>query len=282
MENYPELKVISWSALKDHKDCSWYFLLKNVLKLEVFTASVHTHYGTLLHRIIQDVLTDKLEPQVGSDQFVKVWTRFCRFYQKQLERDGHKGMSRIAKSAATAILGIKDSFKKQFGEYKVLSIEEPLKIPLGDYPQLFRGSIDIVIELADGKKIIVDFKTCNTRYFYLKNKDKYSDYQLTLYKYFFRVKHNIVNEEDIETYFAVIEKNAYNKDPLFFLRITSGEKKVENALEWLENALSAINKGIFLKNRYHCQAYGRPCTFYNTEHCSLSNQPQKSLLTILS
>jgi hypothetical protein len=101
----------------------------------------------------------------------------------------------------------------------------------------------------------------------VKYKDAAKEYQLTLYKHFYSVIKNI-DPKNIETYFVVIEKQK-SKSPLKTIRITSGPKKVANALRWMNDPLSAINRKIFIKNRTSCLRYGEghPCYFYRSEHC---------------
>jgi hypothetical protein len=87
-------------------------------------------------------------------------------------------------------------------------------------------------------------------------------YQLTLYKHYFAKKYDI-NPDDIETHFALLKRTA-KKDNVEFFRVTSGEKKTENALNFLQKALYNISNKNYLKNRLSCNR----CEFYKTKHCT--------------
>jgi len=91
-------------------------------------------------------------------------------------------------------------------------------------------------------------------------------YQLTFYKYYWALKHNI-DPSNIETHFALLKRTAkYNNVEIF--RVTSGNKKTENALKMLKKALYNINNKIFIKNKLSCSSKYGMCEFYKTEHCN--------------
>ena len=86
-------------------------------------------------------------------------------------------------------------------------------------------------------------------------------YQLTLYKHFFAKKYDL-DPANIETHFALLKRTA-KKNNVEFFRVTSGKKKTENALNFLQKALYNISNKNYLKNRLSCNR----CEFYKTEHC---------------
>jgi hypothetical protein len=194
---------------------------------------------------------------------IKTWQRFCKFYKLQDE-------VYWAIPGAIAVSTVNKKFREEFGDFKVLEIEERLELPIDGFSQIFKGFIDLAfLKLSDGRTIIADIKSCNNSFFFNKYRDKWKDYQLTLYKHFYCQKHN-VDPETVETYFITVERNRKSKKPLSFVRVTSGPKKVENALAWLQTALKAINRGTWVKNRGNCHKWGEsnPCPFYNSDLCS--------------
>jgi len=263
----PILEHVSYSSLTDNKDCGWYFKLKHLLKLEVDTDSIWTHYGKWVHHFVQAVLCDQLEPEKAAKMFIRRWFKFCGIYRKPLATQYKDGDPKVLyKGPVRAIMSIKEIFKKEFGDYKVLQVEERLK-ELTKYPQKFKGFIDIVIADGDGVVWIIDFKTCRNHFFFKKYKDKYKDYQLTLYKHFWAIKHN-VDPKDIKTAFVTIARDPSVKKPVEVIPITSGKKKIANALKWMNGILSSIQREMFVKNRMTCRSmYGKECPFLNTEHC---------------
>lgn len=86
-------------------------------------------------------------------------------------------------------------------------------------------------------------------------------YQLTLYKIFFAQKHGL-DLANIETHFALLKRTA-KKDNVEIFRVTSGNKKMQNAKSLLDKAIYNIDKKNFIKDRRSCAK----CEFYKTEHC---------------
>ena len=66
----------------------------------------------------------------------------------------------------------------------------------------------------------------------------------------------------IETHFALLKRTAKNNRVEIF-RVTSGPRKTENALKFLEKAIYNIERKNFIKNRLACNK----CEFHKTEHC---------------
>jgi hypothetical protein len=259
--NLPILNNISFSTLNDHNKCSWYFKVKNIDKVPDFSSSVETIYGTLIHRFVQDILLDNVSPVDAYSKFSRIWKKFTGIYKKYITIDTKFAL----KSSELIFNNIKPKFTEWFGDYQVVAVECRLLQPASDkWNQNFKGFIDIVIELADGSIKILDFKTTSSLYTFNKFKDKYKDYQLTLYKIFYSQQAN-VDLEKIETAYVILDKT---KDPVTLLKVTSWARKMANALEWLSDTLSAVNRGIFLKNRSNCQLYNKPCRFYKTKYCS--------------
>lgn len=206
-------------------------------------------------------------------RFSRRWKIFWTIYSKHIDADKYNRGDMLV-AALEMIQNILPAMQKEFGnDFEVLSIEERLQLPSGTrFPQQFKGFIDIVLKLGDGTIVIVDFKTCKSNFMFRKYQDKYKDYQLILYKHFWSIKHesDILKDSNksIQTYFITLERNPKSKNRINFIQITSGPKKVENALKWLETGLSAINRNLWLKKRTSCHAYGKDCAFYKTEHCN--------------
>ena len=70
----------------------------------------------------------------------------------------------------------------------------------------------------------------------------------------------------VETHFALLKRKE-KKNRVEFFRVTSGNKKTENALKLLDTALYNIKNQRYIKNRLSCTG-GYGCKFYGTEHCS--------------
>lgn len=257
-------KTISYSALSNWDTCTFYYLLVDIHRLKPWTNSPDTIFGTYIHKAVQDVLSDVMSAEDALKLFNRKWKKFSGIFKKNLsQEDIDAGLS-----AEKIILNIRARLTEEFGKFKVLSIEERLSLDVGTWPQKFKGFIDTVLQLEDGIYVIIDFKTSGSAFFFTKYKDTIKDYQLSLYKHFYGIKHAIPPDK-IETYFIVLEKNLKSKTPIVPIRVTSGPIKLKNAVKWLETALSAINRKKFYRNRLSCLKFGEghPCAFYGTEYC---------------
>lgn len=258
-------KSISYSALSDWHLCPFYYYLVNIKKLKPWKNNPDTVLGTYIHNAVQDVLMETVSVEDAIKKFNKKWNKLCKLYKKFLTQE----QMDMGLSAPEIITKIRPALTLQFGTFTAISTEERLQLPSGQrWPQSFKGFIDIVLRLDNGNIVIVDFKTSGSTYFFQKYQDKWKDYQLTLYKHFYCEKHKF-NPDLVETYFIVLEKNHKSKNPINCIRVTSGEIKVQNALKWLDFALSAINRKVFVKNRSSCLKFGEahPCCFYKTANC---------------
>lgn len=265
MSDNPKLPIldrVSYSSLTDFNYCPKFFELNNIKRLKPPSHSVDTHFGTLLHNTIQNVLGGKIEASKASMRLVKTWTRYCRWFKQ----DAVLKYSTIGKSIVETV---QEKIEAQFGKFKVLEIEYQIKGVIENHPQYFKGFIDIVLQLESGRVIVADFKTTSSIFFFNKYRDKFKDYQITLYKKFYSELKNIELDQ-IDTCFILLEKNEKSKQPISFVDVSSGNKKIKNATEWLDSSLKAINKQKFVKNRTSCHKFGEkhPCFFFHSEHCS--------------
>ena len=154
--------------------------------------------------------------------------------------------------------------KEYFSEFEVVSVEEQIMEEIDEFASeglKFKGFIDLVVKTPDGKYHIIDWKSCSWGWDMKLRSDSITTYQLTLYKHFFAKKHNI-DLKDIETHFALLKRTA-KKDNVELFRVTSGDRKRNNALKLLEKAVKNINEENFVKNKMSCSR----CDYYKTPHC---------------
>jgi hypothetical protein len=67
----------------------------------------------------------------------------------------------------------------------------------------------------------------------------------------------------VETYFGLLKRTA-KKDKVEFYRVSSGPRKIKNALNILNKAVYNIHKNNHPKNRLNCAK----CEFNKTQWCS--------------
>ena len=250
---------ISFSELKNWNFCPFYHKLTYIDKLKGFLGNEYTAFGTAMHTICENKLLKK-----SKDAYEEFKFEFIEEIAKlpsEVELD-EKLIVDMGSQAEKVIPGIIPALDDYFKEgYGVVATEEALMVQIEDTEYNFKGYIDAVIETPDGKIHIIDWKTCSWGWDLRRRSDPMVTYQLTLYKIFYAQKHNI-KLEDIETHFALLKRTA-KKDNVEIFRVTSGNKKQQNALSLLKKAIFNIKKKNFIKDRRSC---GK-CEFCKTENC---------------
>lgn len=255
---------ISFSELKIWNECAYKHKLVYHDKIKEFVGNEYTAFGTAIHDVCERSLTDK-------EEFDKVDHFNTRFLEElkllqdksvELRKDLISDMRKQGVKLVDYVLPALDSY---FGQYEVISAEEALFEPIEGLEYDFKGFIDLVLKTPDGKYHVIDWKTCSWGWDSKKKADRMVTYQLTFYKHFFSIKHGI-DPKNIETHFALLKRTAKSNCVEIF-RVTSGNKKTENALKLLNKALYNIKKQNYFKNRLSCTA-GYGCEFYDTKYCS--------------
>jgi hypothetical protein len=259
------MQHISFSTLKTYNDCGKYVKITKKKKIKDLTpGNIKTHYGTLLHEAVQSVLTtDSIEQ--ATDLFHKKWNRLISLFGKYLDKKINP--DKMLTAASQIIQNIQEYLQTQFGNFEVVYIEERLDFDT-EHSQNFVGYIDLVIRTEDGITHVIDIKTADSVFFFKKYRDKYKDYQLTLYKHFLSRKDGL-DPKKVKTYFLVLERSK-SKSMITLIPVTAGPVKVKNALSWMNRILQLVNRDVFPNNRTHCFAFGKTCYFWNTEHCKLN------------
>jgi hypothetical protein len=250
---------ISFSELKDWNTCPFYHKLKHVDGLKGFRGNEYTAFGTAIHTVCEKkLLSEAADEALFLAEFenqIKLLEDDCVELRPDL-------VSTLRGQAGAIIPLIEPALGEYFSEgYEVLETEEQLMVQIPNQPKKFKGFIDAVFKTSDGKVHIVDWKSCSWGWDARKRADPMVVYQLVLYKHFYALKHNL-DPSMIETHFALLKRTA-KKDNVEFFRVTSGPKRVENALKLLNNALYNILSSKVIKNKLSCSR----CDFYRTSDC---------------
>ena len=250
---------ISYSELKNWVQCPFYHKLVNIQKIKGFKGNEYTAFGTAIHNVCEKKL---LKEQINDEEFFG--SNFSDSIAA-LDSDVVVDIGLVDKMVGQgkAILPeIEDALIAYFGpDYEVMSTEERLMVPIDEVQYNFKGFIDAVIKTSDGKYHIVDWKSCSWGWDMKKRTDPMVTYQLTLYKKYYAIKHNI-NPDIIETHFALLKRTS-KKGRVEIFRVSSGNRKTNNASNLLMKAIKNISNGKHIKNKLSC----RRCEFYKTEHC---------------
>ena len=253
---------ISFSALKNWNQCPYYYKITYVDKIKGFVGNHYTAFGTALHEVCEKNAEDNnlqgLE-DIFEQAFLRELKELPEDVRKEIKLKDVQQMREQGKRLAVIAI---PALKSHFGNFEVVSTEEDIYESIENFEDYnFKGFIDLVIKTDDGKVHIIDWKTCSWGWNSQKKSDPMTTYQLTYYKHFYNQKHNIPLD-DIETHFALLKRTA-KKDLVEIFRVTSGKRKMNNAMELLEKALYNIQSGKFIKNKLACSK----CEFKNTEHC---------------
>ena len=234
----------------------------NIDKVKGFQGNAFTAFGNAIHDTCEKMMTEGLDDKKSffSLKFKETLEKLPETANKD-----PKLVNSMENQGPLILDEVFPAMEEHFGEYEVLEAEEDLMEMIKDFPcdekNKFKGFIDLVIKTSDGKVHIIDWKTCSWGWDARKKADPMITYQLTFYKHFWAKKHN-VDPKMIETHFALLKRTAKNNRVEIF-RVTSGPRKTENALKFLEKAIYNIEKKNFIKNRLAC----RKCEFHKTEHC---------------
>ena len=253
---------ISFSEAKNWNFCPYYHKLMNIDKVKGFQGNAFTAFGNAIHDTCEKMMTEGLDDKKSF--FDLKFKETLEKLPENAQKDP-KLVNSMENQGPLILDEVFPAMEEHFGEYEVLEAEEDLMEMIKDFncdeKNKFKGFIDLVIKTSDGKVHIIDWKTCSWGWDARKKADPMITYQLTFYKHFWAKKHN-VDPKMIETHFALLKRTAKNNRVEIF-RVTSGPRKTQNALKFLENAIYNIEKKNFIKNRLAC----RKCEFHKTEHC---------------
>tara|TARA_A100001391_G_scaffold174440_1_gene136863 strand:- start:687 stop:1454 length:768 start_codon:yes stop_codon:yes gene_type:complete len=250
---------ISFSELKIWNDCAFKHKLVYLDGIKEFKGSEHTAFGTAMHYVCENVFDESNDLQnIFQTKFLNE-LKSLKADNVPLNKNLVENMRKQGNKMLSYIL---PAVKKTFGSFEVISIEEDLYIPI-EQDLHFKGFIDLVLKVGDTYHVI-DWKTCSWGWDARRKADRMTTYQLTLYKHFFAKKHNI-DVDKIETHFALLKRTA-KTDNVEIFRVTSGQKKIQNAIKLLDKAVYNIKNSKFIKNKLSCTS-GFGCEFYKTQYC---------------
>ena len=258
-----EQKRISFSELKNWKECPYRHKLIHIDKLPYFEGNEFTAFGTSIHEVCEKIMENPKQEayKIFEDSFLSELS----LLKQQGKKLNASLISDMRKQALPICKQIIPAVKEYFGNFEIISVEEQLMEPIKEFDshgRKFKGFIDMVLKTPDNKYHIIDWKTCSWGWSRDKKTDPITTYQLTYYKNYFSKKHNI-DPKLINTYFALLKRTA-KKNNVEIFNVSSGPKKIENSLKLLENAVINIEKQMFVKNRLNCKY----CKFYKTENCT--------------
>jgi len=256
------LPHISYSEIKNWSECTWRHKLLYIDKVKARQGNEHTAFGTSVHETIEHMLLGKID-----DPYVY----FDKLFTEELHKIGLEEDTKLSSEMRHQVVGLFDEVVPALDEYyssrggwEVLATEEALKEPITeskikDYD--FKGFIDLVLKDGQGHYHVIDWKTCSWGWHARKKSDILFTRQLVLYKHYYAVKYGL-DPRVISTHFGLLKRTS-KKNRVELFRVTSGERKTRNSLDFLNKALYNITNKRYIKNRLSCKY----CPFAETEHC---------------
>jgi len=257
---------LSYSAIKDFSFCPKYYKLSRVDKLKPFTGNIYTAFGTAIHSTCEEMLLKDYKIQSEKYFYRQFYLELNKLDREVREEYDDIEIEKYVEQGYKILEGIPAFMRETFGNYKVVSTEEQLrcKITLPEqtvYEYDFLGFVDCIIRTEDGMNHIIDWKTCSWGWDARRKADTMTTYQLAFYKHFYSQQSGLPFD-DLETHFVLLKRTA-KKDNIELVKVSSGRKKVNNALKLLENTAYNVDSSNFIKNKLSC---GK-CDFYKTIHC---------------
>lgn len=294
--NYPTIdytfqKSISYSQTLSYNTCPHQWALSYIKGLQIYKPSIHTVFGTSLHEVVQEWLTElydgsvkkATEMDLGALLKEKLFTIYTQEKEKYGEHFSSSAeLSEFYNDGVEILKYIKKKRSAYFGTkyLKLVGVEIPLIHQLADNI-FFKGYIDIVLyDTQDDRYIIFDIKTSTSGWSDYVKKDDKKLAQLLLYKEFLAKQFNIDVEKVDVKYFIV--KRKVPDDPMYPAmgrRIQefvppSGKIKRGQATTALSKFIEdAFDKeGKYIDKNYEQRPSKSNCMFCNykgTEHCKV-------------
>lgn len=254
---------ISFSSLQDYKNCPRLFYIKQVLKIPT-PKNLFLSFGISCHFICENLLKGKIKKNEVSSIFDLHFLEELKNLDKKFLQD-KDFISTLRKQGKNLFPNFLDKLHDHYGDFELVDTEFLLHEPIKEFVTelKFKGFIDTIIKTKkDGKFNIIDWKSC-IFWSNEKKNDKKVLYQLIYYKYFYAKKIGI-ELDDINVEFVLLKRSS-KKNNIEFVPITSGGKRISNAMEYLKSACEGIEKENFKREPTYC--HFNECFFKGTEWC---------------
>ena len=269
---------VSFSEIKQWKDCPWRHKLLYIDKLGSFEDSPHLHYGTIVHDAIECFLkTGEVNFDAIKEKIEKTWEEtgfdsddFVLLQENKAFLQGwkykHNEVNDWISWSHACLKRLPSFLEENFPNYTLFNAEEQLFEDLVFDNKKFKGFIDCILKVptSKGDKYwIIDWKTSGARGW---SRDKQQDIayisQLVLYKHFWSLKHNIPLSK-INCAFVLLKKVKKPEKTCQLIKVPTGPKTMEKSLKLMRSMIKTVNQKRHLKNRNSCMF----CEFKNTKHC---------------
>lgn len=276
--------TVSYSQYSVYRRCPHQWYLSYCKGLIEYSQSIHTIFGTSIHKAMQHYLKIMYEQSgtaADKEDIVTIFKEeFKTLYKEEFERTKqHFSNPDEMKEFHDDGVTILEYFKKHRSKYfltrnvVLLGIEMPLMVGLSK--NLFlKGYIDFVLYDKDLDKVyIYDIKTSYKSWSKEQKNDKIKQYQLLLYKQFFSQQYNIdINKIEVE--FIILkrkiwEKSEYSQSRIQLFKPSSGRNNIKKCNDLFNEFIKEAfdNKGKMIDKEYP-QVISKNCKYcpFNKTH----------------
>jgi len=264
------IEYLSFSSWRDWVFCPFKFKITRIDKVRLFEGNEYSTFGSAVHDTAEQLVLleskNKINEGIKDDAAFDAESFFLKRFKEELEKLSKEvppqTISEMKKQGKELVPLILPALKEYFGEFDLFNAEYELRQPIEGHTNYdFYGFVDLILKTTDGKYHIIDWKTCSWGWDMEKRTSKEYTYQLTYYKHFFSKQMNI-DPKMIETHFGLLKRTA-KKNKVELFRVTSGPKKINNALNILDKCVKNVETKNFVKNKLACAK----CEFNRTEFC---------------
>lgn len=254
---------ISFSEVRDWKECSYRHRLKYVLKIDLGQPGPLLDFGTACHAACEKFLkTRVMDAKVATDMIRKVWAK-----NKDIKGFEPETVEKYVKEAEDILADVPKWFEEAFPDWEFIDAEHYLYEPIDGHPHAFKGFIDGVIKCkgARGKTVVwlVDWKTTSWGWSVEKKSDDMVRAQLVLYKNFWSAKTG-TDPKDVRCGFILLKRSAKPGQHCELVTTSVGDVTTGRSLKVINNMLTSVKRGIALKDRSSCTF----CDYKDTPHCT--------------
>jgi hypothetical protein len=271
---------ISYSEVRQWKECPWRHKLLYIDKVQSFEESPHLHYGTIVHDACEHYLnTRELKLEGVKKKIKSAWEEhgfdsedFILLQTNRAALQGwkykHNKVEDWIEWAQTCLLALPDFLEENFPNWEIVAAEEQLYESIKDIDKIkFKGYIDCIIKVPQKngkyKYWIIDWKTASGRGWSTdKKRDFLVQSQVVLYKSYWATKNNI-KLSDILCGFILLKKVKKKDKACQIIKVSSGPKTLDKSNKLVRSMVKGLNSNLVLKNRQSCKF----CDFANTEFC---------------
>ena len=266
-------KHVSYSEVKGWKECSYRHKLMHIDKIDLGATSPYLFFGTAVHEGCESIIKKQ---EIGREGILErlrgewldngfddpEWLKQQPSWYKYKPLEEWCGWATQMWDEVPAFLD------ETFPGWEPFNAEEQLYESIEGKDMKFKGFIDAVIKIKNkkGKTIywILDWKTA-PKYGWRRQKkqDILITSQIVLYKYYWSIKHGIPLE-DIRCGFILLKREAKPGKTCDLVTVSAGPKTLQKAIKIVNNMISSVKSGIFLKNRNSC----RFCAYKDTKYCT--------------